>query len=72
MSEDCDKAAEAGVDEDMSTLVWWPEDIKCYKLTSNGPAEHHWSAAGVQQLVDGRICGIHEEVFLQGGCMNDN
>ena len=63
MSEDCDKAAEAGVDEDMSTLVWWLED---------GPAEHHWSAAGVQQLVDGRICGIHEEVFLQGGCMNDN
>ena len=52
MSEDCDKAAEAGVDEDISTLVWWPEDIKCYKLTSDGPAEHHWSAAGVQQLVD--------------------
>ena len=39
MSEDCDKAAEAGVDEDISTLVWWPEDIKCYELTSDGPAE---------------------------------
>ena len=39
MSEDCDKAAESGVDEDISTLVWWPDDIKCYELTSDGPAQ---------------------------------